>query len=378
MEKVYVLDPQKISESVEFSVSLFDNCNLNCGFCFSKHKHFNIDPKSIEKVVPVCIDYLKNNINMKGKTDVVINTWGGELFADSVKDEMFEAYYKYYINFHDELMKIDPTLDVQLKFLSNGVFTKRERVKNLLDKLGEFIRKNHEHHVHIKHPVKIGFSYDPVGRFNTIQQKELWWENVQYFQPYFSSISITLTKPNIDLFIKGDEYFSKCKDLSIDENYYWANSDWEKYMPSDDDYFNFYKWVVDNRINCSIVKQAVESTFNPQRYCSCENTIQYIGGTCTRNCVLRTSNQNPEEFYGKYLSLANEKTCSEIKKNIYIEKRGCLDCEYFDFCTMGCVGSMCFSKFKQRECHLKRFYDYIKDKPEIIDWVKNTKRPEDD
>lgn len=378
--RVEVLDPKStLSKELEFSVSLFENCNLSCKFCFSKNKYKIIDKQSILNVPYICLEYIKNNgIDLSTKEDINISTWGGEIFSDSIPDYLFDTYIEYVKIFTELFLKENPTLDIHFNWLSNGIFKNRNRVLDFLKKVDETYTSLHSEH-HEETSTKISFSYDPVDRFPSDKYKDWWYETVLFFKDYVSTISFTMTKPNIEAVLSGDKWFDSVKHLEIDGNYYWPNNNWEKYLPSDDLYFEFFKYCADNRVNCNIVRQTITSKIMPIRSCICDSTIQYMGETCTRNCVSRTSNQNPELFYGDKVDVVDEFTCTDLKKNIYIEKRGCLDCKHFPYCTMGCVGSMCFKHFQvsSKNCFLNRFYKYIEGNTDLLEWAMNSSKVTD-
>ena len=73
-------------------------------------------------------------------------------------------------------------------FSTNLVFFRIDNVKELIE--------------NNKNDTYIATSYDPIGRFKTKMLEDLWWRNLEIFNP--EVISITLTKPNIDRYIHSD------------------------------------------------------------------------------------------------------------------------------------------------------------------------------
>lgn len=137
-------------EEYEMSISLFDRCNLNCCFCFEKHNG-TIDIKYIEDLPYLLAEKFKTVIEEYKNIKVLnLRIWGGELFFDALDDSIFQLYF----DFVDKTCMLFESQfsSVKLKYswLSNGVFTRYDRVEKLL---------NHSNGV-------ISFSYDPVDRFS--------------------------------------------------------------------------------------------------------------------------------------------------------------------------------------------------------------------
>lgn len=350
---------------IEFSASLFDKCNLGCAFCFSKFADNKVDNDKIRNIPNEVINTLLKDINCNSAPKhLVVRSWGGELFADDISDETFEAY-KDYILLLDKLIKENAKCnidDIEYRWLSNGVFTKRERVKKLLEETNS----------------RISFSYDAIHRFHNDSQKDIWLESIKYFYDLLDSIGITFTKPNIDAIMKGDRWFNEVvkMDCHIDGNYYWANRNWEYFMPSEEDLFNFFVWCCENCPQLNFLPDFVKPSENKKapKSCICNHTIQYYNGKCSKDCVRRTSCLDPELFYGEdnNKTLEDEENCFQIKIDRFENIKRCLLCEYYNLCGAGCPGSMIFKHFKHsKDCMYKRLFEYLKQHPELRELIKS-------
>ena len=112
--------------------------------------------------------------------------WGGEVFFDGVPDRVFAAYYQIIDQITNDFETQHPNIKLHFHWLSNGVFTKRDRVEQLLQTYHDIST--------------IGFSYDPVNRFSSELQRNSMIDNALYFKKlgFCDTVSITFTKPNIE------------------------------------------------------------------------------------------------------------------------------------------------------------------------------------
>ena len=186
------------AKQYEISVSLFNKCNLNCEFCFERHNR-DIDIEELNNVAFECYKATQKDIEKYNPKKIVLRFWGGELFYDTLPDEMFDIYKKIIADFRRLFNSDAADRKFEITFLSNGVFTKRERVSELLDYAD----------------AKIGFSYDPVGRFASQKQLDTWESNVEFYKNRSNGISIVLTKETIPLYMAGDRYFEKYSRESV-------------------------------------------------------------------------------------------------------------------------------------------------------------------
>lgn len=357
------------TEEYEIACMMFENCNLHCKFCFETHKNKKIDINYILSIPSIIKENFTKEYNKYPTIKrVYLMVWGGEIFYDSLSDEIFETYYK----FVDEIKNIFttnfPNVEILFSWLSNGVFSKRERVEKLI-KYSKGI---------------INFSYDPINRFNTEKQKSLMIDSAKYFSNNSGSkISITLTKDNIKEFIENDDNLIKFHEMGyiIDVNYYIPNINWQSLLPSDDDIFNFLKWSIDNKLfNMKIIERILSPYINVflGKYCNCKFCSQITYGEWSTDCAKCSSALPSKMFYQENTDKINEDNSNEIKASMGIIKRGCLNCQYYNVCQMPCWISFIFEGVKAENCPYKQIYNYIEQHQEIIDefrsWYDNKSR----
>lgn len=354
---------------IYITLYFFDKCNLNCDFCF-QDKSVPIDinrikelpDKIIDKISPVPINpilqYLKFTI------------MGGELFSDDIPDSMFSIYEEVCNNVILLIKENLPCVSITLDWLTNGIFTNYTRVIKLLNN----ITFNNITQL-------IGLSYDPIGRFRTKDQFEMFINTFKYFHNYKPEISITLTKPNIYEIINNKDNFicNLSKEISIYLNYYISsetNSNWELYQPNDDDLFNFYKWAIDNNkfnIVSKLLKGFILDDENMvENSCMCKNFTLYINGEYMNDCVKIMSIYPGTDFYGKYHDNITWENSCEIRATLGFIKRGCFSCNYQHLCSGMCWCSLIFKGYDIGECPIQRLYDYIKNDDQLFHEIKSS------
>lgn len=345
-----------------FDCLLFEKCNLNCKFCLESHKNNKIDINYILSLPEKLAErFKKEYIKYPNTKLITIRIWGGELFFDNLSDDLFTTYSDLIENFNIIFKKYFPNIELQFSWVSNGVFTKKDRVENLLKTTNS----------------KIGFSYDPVDRFSNKKQEDLMIKNAIYFNNInlVNEISITLTKPNIYAFIENKSNINKLTSIkTFDINYYIPNPNWESLLPTDDDLYSFFKWVLDNKLfNIMDIRKILDSIISPkfkhESTCNCDKHLSACKDCITYNCVKSSSIFDNKLFYGE--KTITEDNVAKIKKDLGINKRGCIFCEYYTICPKCCWTSILFKHIKLTNCPLKRIYEYINNNKTILEIYKN-------
>lgn len=342
-----------------FDCLLFERCNMNCDFCLESHSNNKIDYDWIRNIPQILVErYIKEEI--KGTQVITFRHWGGELFFDALPDSLFDEYRNLITNINSSFNKHFPDIKLVHSWVSNGFYNNIDRVISLLKDTNS----------------KVAISYDPVGRYKTKEQEELVLSNAKAFNTLglLNEFSITLTKPNIEAYISGK---SRINDLQFcrkfDINYYIPNLNWKQLLPSDEDLYNFFKWVVDERLFSVIdVSRVLRTILYPQAkvdsICNCDRHISACKNCLTYNCVTSSTVFPNQDFYGN--KEITEQNVSKIKKNLGLLKRGCLYCNYANVCPKGCHTSILYKGYKVLECPYKKLYRYLESNPCIIEDFK--------
>lgn len=348
------------SQEIRFGLDclLFEACNLNCKFCLEAHTNRNIDLTWIRSIPERMLERFKAEHPKFDKVKYLsIRLWGGELFFDQLDDSLFDEYNTLITTFKNLFKTEFPNMELIFSFVTNGVFTKRDRVKNLL------LNTNSQ----------VNISYDPVGRFHTQKQEQTMLANADYFNDLglLSEISITLTKPCIKAYINNQSKLLSFKKYNkIDLNYYVANPNWKELLPNDDDIFNFFKYVIDNDIyNIIDVEHLVQYYYFPdsekELICNCDRHLSACKNSITFNCVKAGSIFPNEDFYGEQAQNITEDNVSDIKKHLGLLKRGCLLCKFYNICPRPCWTALLYKNYRLTQCPYQQVFKYLSEHPEI-------------
>ena len=345
------------SSFYEIACMMFENCNLKCKFCFEPHKNKKIDLEYIKNLPNIAYKNFTKVYEQKPWIDnLYIMIWGGEIFYDGLDDSVFDVYYVFVDKINELFNKSFPKVHITFSWLSNGVFTKRERVEKLIQYSKGIIN----------------FSYDPVYRFNSQKQLQTMIDNADYFKNNMGDkVSLTLTKESIKSFIEGKSELLRFHQMgyNIDVNYYIPNPNWQEFLPSDDEIYTFLKWALDNRLFGIKIIEKIMAYFtkeNVTHYCNCITCSQISYGEWSTDCVKKSSSLTSELFYQENNDKITEENSHYIKSTMGILKRGCLNCKYYNKCQMPCWISFIFKGVKSEKCFYKQAYEYIEKNPQII------------
>lgn len=351
-------DFNKRTGTYEISCSLFSACNLNCKFCFQDHSDYNVDTEKIMAMPERIMKTIKQEMIDYGVDQkIFIRIWGGELFFDKLPDCVFTTYYNFYAELKSRLNKAFSECSIEVHWASNGVFEKHERVEKLLRDTDGLI----------------ALSYDAVDRFRDDVEKDIWLNTLKYFheRELLSAVSITLTKPMIMACLAGDKYFNQIpSDVTIDVNDYIGNPNYEKYRITDEEVYSFYEWCLKNHVfNAAPIMCSIDNYLNgeTERYCYCKcSNLFYADGGNTKNCVDKYSGLPAKCFYGEYADQITEDNCTEVKNYLGLSKRGCLTCDYYNYCWMTCWTSVIFEGYETTVCPFQQLFQYLKDNPNTV------------
>lgn len=294
------------------NVETHSACNLRCRFCYQTHEK-EIDFSNLDYVIETLPEFLKRNptIDIHGMRLV-----GGECLMDNIKT--FEQYYRFYDKICEIVGKPLPT-----RINTNGVFTKTQRVKELLSYVNG----------------KLIFSYDSVDRFSSERQRNLCLSNIETFSEYIKEPIIIILKPH-DMFDfidtptfkffydnYGIEYQECVPDLYSVNNKladFWIYLLKLKYfkIKNISDFCDCYLSELDSICNKGIM------CFNHSIYCGCHFTL---------------------------IPIERLKMTCENRLNCYY-------CEY----KPNCYGVCWFSSKDKTVCEKKSVYDFLKQNPNIL------------
>lgn len=338
---------------------LFEKCNLNCSHCFQNHINKSIDVNYIKKLPLLIMSIIDEEIAKKNPDLVMFSLRGGELFQDSINDDIINEYINMILEVKNKFKNKYPLKDFSIHLMSNGIYSNVDRVINLLKTVGG----------------KITLSYDQVGRYTNEKQLITFFNNYKklYDNNLIKNIAITLTKESIEAYINDVTILKKFDNSEIDFNYYIPTMK-KSSLPSDDDLFNFYKFLLDNEFyNCIYIRNILENHLNNNKIsisCNCSNTTVIYDGKAYRTCNIYVPSLNLTDFYGDEYKNVNENNGVKIITNKGLQKRKCFLCPYFGNCTYYCWMMLCYKDYQMQECPHSRMHQYINNNPLIMERYK--------
>lgn len=327
-------------------ISLFNLCNQKCKFCnqLQVNKLNSISEQIVVSYIPKLYKILFEQAKLYNISKINLLFEGGQIFTDLIDDDFYQCFniIKKQI---DVCFQLKP---VQIKFITSGIFLKRQRILQILNKLN----------------ASLILSYDPCNRFLVKTQKKTFLDTLQFFSKYnkLDSLNTVLTKPNINAYINdSSELFNLCKkyNLKINLLYYIPNKNYELFLPSQEDLYNFYKFAINSdwKSLCQPIHNIIRGINNykndvkfTERYCNCLNTyrINPQNQKYTSNCINCLSNK------ANY----NLQNISEIQsENIILNgqiKYHCNSCKYKMNCILPCWNLLNNNLFKTQNCPLYR------------------------
>lgn len=343
---------------------LFDMCNLNCKHCFQQHNVFKFNKDKIDEFVYHIDKTIGDDIKTKSISTVLLSLRGGELFQDGLGDDVFSLYKQMIENINFLCKTKYPLLNIKYHFMTNGIYNKIDRVVDFIQSVNGVMT----------------LSYDPIGRFKTDKQLELFYRNYEILKEkkLIKNIAITLTKDSIIEYIKNKNLLKQFYQTDIDINYYIPTMNGFD-LPSDDDIFDFYKFLLDNNIfNVLYVQNILNSYIYGTPIgpiCLCDNTTIIYNNKSYRSCNVYIPNYKLSDFYDD-TNIKDLDAVESIKKQ-GLKKRNCIMCEYYKNCSYYCWMMLCYRKFKMSECPHKRIYKYIENNSKIIENFKIWKNTND-
>lgn len=340
---------RKRDDEQEYTLHLFEKCNLKCGFCWQDHNDLKGVDTILEKLKPV-----KEFLDQETKSKVSFNIMGGEIFDDAIfDDKLFNDYVELALQISD--YAATKNIQARINFVSNLVTEHPEKIVKLMATLTGLGVKN-----------TLVTSYDSRGRFNR-EQFILFKRNVELLSGHLASISMLLTKPVIkQVMERKDPYFQYLYDegFEIYFDYYTPTVENDQPLgdgqiqpimaPSDLDLLKVFYFLVDHYPEVQPIKGWIKNRTNSA---SCRSSkLVLADGTKCLCGNLQLGDEKNIRFYNAKLKPADN---SEIEDN-FLKRWDCLSCEYFERCQLGCFMQHDYSaRGQMKECPFKLTFDKI-------------------
>jgi sulfatase maturation enzyme AslB (radical SAM superfamily) len=336
----FALKPKRDKQQ-EYTIHLFEFCNLSCSFCWQNHGNIVGLDTVLDKLDPI-----EKFLKSEKKSKVVFNIMGGEIFADEIYNDKLNNDY---IELARGISRLGEKYNIEtaINWVTNLVTSKIPEIEHLLSETAKF-----------GVPSTLFTSYDPAGRFNK-KNLEIYKKNLYYFKDKLDGIGILLTRPNINRWLQDkDPFLKELYDAGfyIYADYYMPDKTAMFQAPSDLDMYNVFKLFIDHYPKIDPIRSWIEHDKN---YISCRSSKLVLeDGTM---CMCGNLVQSPVDKE-MYISDIKPMDNTPIEEK-FVNKYNCLTCEFFDRCTLGCFMA---HDYKHREevldeCVYKLAHRYIKD-----------------
>lgn len=334
-----ILHKKRDSEQ-EYTLHLFEYCNLRCSFCWQDHENRVGLDTITEKLVPI-----EKFLQSETCESVIFNAMGGEVFASEIFDDNLLNQYKELSLGIKRLGELY-NKNVKINWVTN-------LVTNKIDKIEELMTFSTENNIN----AQLVTSYDPRGRFN-VNDFMLFKKNMEYFGKRITCISMLLNSPNIDYILKDkDNYFKFLynEGYYIYFDYYMPDESAEFQAPSDQQLRDVFKHFIDKYPNVHPINDWI---VNEKNYASCRTSKLVLAD----NTMCQCGNLVQDEKVIKFYSSKIEKNDNSTIENNFLNKYDCVSCEYLDRCSFGCFMQHDY-KFREEldECVYKLTHRYIDD-----------------
>lgn len=329
---------QKRDPEQEYTLHLFEYCNLRCGFCWQDHENRSGLDTVVEKLATV-----KEWLKSETAHDVVFNIMGGEVFAPDIFDEsMLHAYKTLSKGIRD--MCADRGIRCTINWVTNLVTYKYD----MIDDLMQFSADNDI-------PAHIVTSYDPRGRFN-VNDFMQFKKSMEYFGDRVKCVSVLLSVPNIEYLLhKHDPYFQWMYDSGkyIYLDYYMPDTTAHIQAPTAQQMYDIFVFMINNYPNIDPIASWINSDDN---YMTCRTSKLVLADGQRCNCGNLVQDEHSIKFYASKILPSD----NSIVENNFLMKYNCASCEYFRRCGLGCFMQHDY-RFREEldECVYKLTHRYI-------------------
>ncbi len=335
----FIIDRKRDPEQ-EYTLHLFEYCNLRCSFCWQDHEN-RVGINTVSQKLKPIEEFLKT----EPRESVVFNAMGGEVFAPEIFDTQLLFEYKALITGIKSL-SVKYNKKVKINWVTNLVTDKIALIESLLS-FSETAGVESQ----------LVTSYDPRGRFNVndfLQFKK----NMEYFGKRITCISMLLNSPNIDYILKDkDNYFKKLYNdgYYIYFDYYMPDESADFQAPTDQQLRDVFKHLIDKYPNVHPISDWIH---NEKNYASCRTSKLILADGTMCQCGNLVQDEKVIKFYSSKI----EKMDNSTIENRFLEKYDCASCEYLDRCSFGCFMQHDY-KFREEldECVYKITHRYIDD-----------------
>lgn len=322
----------KLTDSSEIELHLFEYCNLACSFCGQDHDSKEGMNTIVDKAQQV-IDFMKSS-SMNAHC---VNIMGGEIFNDDIIDSVFADYIVFcnLINTYAD----QTGQSVRFNFVTNLIFSKNiANVERVLATIQNSM---------------ISTSYDFAGRGLDINRMLAFKANLERFKERIGVVGMVMTRPSIRKLLANNDRFFKEKlypNYPIYFDWYVPENSADKMMPSEAEILDALLYLADEYPKIEPVRSLLE---NEQNKMSCYSLNKVTILPTGKEVTCRYLEYDKDKFHNEvdYSSNANI-------VEAHLDRQGCMGCEWFDRCQFRCfVQADWKAQERMQTCFMKEFFN---------------------
>lgn len=326
----------------EVELTLFENCDINCAFCYHDKKS-TVGLEFDEMVAKIAI-IEKFFQDRQGTVDFMqINVVGGELFQDNLIEK---EYLDYYYEISKEINRLADKYEYALEmvWVSNFLFKDTKAIADFMDRLDDTMESS------------LIVSYDFEGR----PTNKKYFENIKRLEKYISSVNIVATIDTInDMMTMTDPFFDYIyHTFSVYIDDYIPDDISNNLTPLDSVMLKFYKFLYHNYPKVVNIAELLENTENPMG-CLSLNKITIFPDDSVSNC--KWGRYKPENFETyKDTKVNYQDNAPQMER--HLQHYNCLSCEFYKRCKFRCYTQWDFITPDIHDydgCWIKTFFKYI-------------------
>ena len=325
----------------EIELTLFENCNIDCDFCFhDKKSTVGVTYAEMLSKLPLVRNHIQK-LASAGVYTVQVNMVGGELFQDHWMEEKCAEYFNLMVEIRD--IADEYGASIQTVWVSNFLWKKWRIIRALIDDLRD-----------VGIPSSLIASYDLSGR--PISNR--YFFNIEALSSHISTINLVATKQSIKALLDRtdpmfDELYAQ-HTLYFDDFIPDKGSEWQ--IPSDRELFEFYKFVAEHYPKLHPVKELIENERN-EMHCLSLNKITIFPDNRTSNC--RWHRYDQSDFVTEFDIHDNAGMMQR-----FMDENGCLSCKYFERCGFRCYTQWDWATRERDlgDCVMRAFFDHLETK----------------
>lgn len=327
----------KLPDTTEIELHLFEFCNLSCAFCGQDHdSEVGMTKKSILEKADEVIAFMERS----EKQAHTINIMGGEVFNDDVPDSMFDAYLSFYDKVNGWCHSNGHT--ARFNWVTNLIFTKSQRVFDTIS-----LMRAHTANVFIS------TSYDFAGRGLNINRALQFEHNLKLFSSWITVVGFVLTKPAIrKIMTRTDKFFDEqlYPNYTLYFDYYVPELSADKMMPSEQEMLDCMLYVAEHYPRVYPIKDLLERERN-QMTCYSMNKLTLLPDGREVKC--RYMEYDSADFLTPIDYSSNENIIQA-----HMDRSGCLGCSWFDRCSLRCFVQADWARLERLDdCMFREFFN---------------------